>query len=295
MKKSKQKIRNEVLEIKRIKWECIRRNKDYQKEYKQYKKEKKALIGKIGKIPESWKLEKQVSFLEKWGINEAIDYKKSSRTIKHLPIFFGAVAELCIQKKDYQDDYENPFLNPLIPEYAREGFDLSSENKCRGEGYLADGKYKSFDWHIGIKIDLNYSKERIMNEVGHILDRAIEARKEEVKKGNARKRFDKYRKYLEVYDLRVKKKLKFKEIAEKMFSKEYRNECKKVISTGKKDKDESRKFNKFLKQGYDIDTAYEKVYGQEQKKDSNKVIQRVIDMFQAANKLINKKAYKEIR
>ena len=148
---------------------------------------------------------------------------------------------------------------------------------------------------------MNSPLPKIKKEVGRIVEHWQKLRSKVVSQKLPRLRLKEYKVYLEIYDLRTKDKFTFKEIAKRKFPKEYKEELKKVESSSKDSTKQDELWAKYQKQGDDVDTAYKKAYGtektpeEEEKKSSNKVIQRAMDSFNAAVRLIEEGGYKEIR
>lgn len=148
---------------------------------------------------------------------------------------------------------------------------------------------------IILEVDLTYSKKDIMERLKQIISEIDEVRKSInfVTYSNTRKRRDKYDLYLKIWDLHTEGKL-FKEIARKLFPREYKEESKKVESFGADENKRGKLFQKYFRETKDEELAYRKAYGFGGAKSSNKAIQKVIDSFNAAKKLAEG-GYIEIR
>ncbi len=219
MRKTNKEIYRHILEARQLRWEFIRRNKNYQIDYRKYKKAYGAVIKRLGAIPKSWQLKKQVYFLEKWGIEKAMDYNEGGESLEHSPIASESAVELCVQRENNQNKYENPLTNELIPEYAKNDFNTSlNETNCRYIGRIVGGKFVPFDFWIGLRINLSYPKERLKYEFKRVIDEALTAVKKSLIDERVR---SEYRTYLQIYDLRKERKT-YRQIAKIVYPDDYK-------------------------------------------------------------------------
>jgi len=205
-KKTKKQISKQHLDIRKAKWEFLRRNKWYQKDFDEHSKEQRIKLRRGGKEYKDWKLEKEDYFLNKWEIAKPTDYKKSTEELGFMPSFVEKIAELCIQ-----EDY-TPY-------------------HCRNIVSLRNGELRSFDWHVGIKVNLNYPKQRIMPALEQALDKVILARQKEFGY-RSRLPLSEYERYCRIYDLKKQGKT-YKEIALIVFRAEKAKEYDRCLQKSK--------------------------------------------------------------
>lgn len=130
---------------------------------------------------------------------------------------------------------------------------------------------------IDIKIFLNYPEGIIMSKIKNIVTTLQELRKQLGLQRDHRRRFTLYDSYLKIYDLREEQKLSFPEIAKRLFPKEYK-QYREAGDSVKKD----ALFKKLREGNYRYDEAYAKAYSTK----DNPIVQRVIDRFNAAKKIL---------
>lgn len=307
--KTKKQLKNEFEKIEKYKWEFLRRNEDYILDCEKWSNRKRKQWSKE-EIILCYKFEKN--------FDDILDVK-NIQIMKNLINYFDQhssewsnlnatkESDVWLRKKGlnppqtprqytwkpYEDKWEinlplNPFCK-LLPFFVNIApADIVNEpiyGKLENDPFLEKGT-SSLIW-----INWAMPKKRITHKINELFDLKrflLESRG--LIKDN-RMRFDEYETYLKVWDLRKEKKT-FRKIAKEVFPKDYKKEARKIEAVGKEIDEKERLFNKLYKK-IGIDAAYKKVYGKESK-TSNKIIQRVIDSFNAAKKLIEG-GYKEIR
>lgn len=196
-KKTNKQYDNERIETFGIKWEFLRRNKAYIKDYEKYAGENN--------------YDKWFDFFQKkYGILSPLNPKVS---------FFESVKEskkIRIKNKGKRSSFAKRFAKvkyALIAEYlhywAKGAFCLDNDNHYVSHDIdgnvdtepLSDNEIKEKD-AIKILIDLDAPLRRILSETQKIVKQWQERRSKVVKNSANRLRLSEYKRYIEVYDLK---------------------------------------------------------------------------------------------
>ena len=296
--------KKEELGIYELRWESMRRSKEYIEDYNNYRKtcDDIYIKSKSADTVNEYEKEQIRFFAEKYRIAFPLDPSISTWFPEEFSSQQGSlVASLWNKDKP-------KLINETLSYWIKGVICLDSDKHIVGAPYgevpdyepLTEEELRKKD-SIKVVIDLNSPLPKIKKEVGRIVEHWQKLRSKVVSQKLPRLRLKEYKVYLEIYDLRTKDKFTFKEIAKRKFPKEYKEELKKVESSSKDSTKQDELWAKYQKQGDDVDTAYKKAYGtektpeEEEKKSSNKVIQRAMDSFNAAVRLIEEGGYKEIR
>lgn len=187
----------------RYRWEFLRLNPDYRKDYEVWKKFKKP----------SWDTPKSpfLSMIKKYGF-PPLDYKKNYEELsKDVEKYFNRKrSNLSFKQEEQRKAYEwfRVAGCPTIVDYMDDkGLEKDENNPL----------YKSE--HISLTVNLEYPKEIILKEVGNWVDLFKWVVSEtESEKGRQRKTsYKKYNKYLIIYDLVKNEGKKYKEIVDIAF------------------------------------------------------------------------------
>jgi len=192
-------IIKELKEIEHFKWKFLRRNKNYQHDYDIYKKkEGEFYIDNPGASDEdynNWIKEQDEHFYEKWYVDYPCDYRK---------------------------DKPKPFPEITIDEAPV--IVCNKTMKCRmGDMLLLDhDKEIRMPQNMGLCINLNHPKEKIMASLENILNGAIKERKENNIRHSYRTRLIEYPEYLKVWDfIQLHPKRAQKWLAKRLYPKQY--------------------------------------------------------------------------
>lgn len=167
---SKQKRRSASL-ASYYRWEFLRRNNTYQRSFDQY-------IKKLRTVPkgqrEEFKNEERKRFNIKWGIENPCNYRQKE-AVPQIHHFFNPPVDIV-----------GPFLSP------KQDLLLPSDLIVKVSG---GKKYISC---IDLRINFNYSKDRVLSEVERILEKEYE--KASFKKIQTQFREGDYKVYLKLWD-----------------------------------------------------------------------------------------------
>ncbi len=311
------------------KWEFVRRNSNYREDYDKYRKAKnkreaeKLIIKKHSVRPLDYKksydeIASGFSRMKsKVRLNKRIkreDKKRLQRLAQIFALeraFFPEIENLLVKEDSYSIknlNYKNlkDMKYKLIPDANKTELKMVKTLRLALNMYYSKGKLLSA---IGKIIDTYKTYVKVAH--GAMLDRgglfqvvyekhcnAFDTKKACKSKDYfdvcTRKGSGLWGSYRKIYDLKIKDKLSFRDIAKKLYPKEFEKEVKKTEPTGKDEANREKLFYKFLKQTGNAELAYKKAYGNVGSKGSNKVIQRVFDRFKEATRMVNS-GYKEIR
>jgi len=217
-KPSKKEIEKRIKESFKYRWEFLRRNKNYQKDYDRWEQyERPTWETPKSPYPEIFKkylfppLDYKLSYKEllkerdkqikKHSTGNGLTTKEEERCWAYEWCSSDISGDSMVVQMCY-DDLKAPFG---IGDDLEERLDVQ--------------KY-SDDETIKISINLEYPKEIILNEVEYWIDFYNYIRKEYDKIPQKRKRLKEYQKYLDVYDLKTKKK-NYDQIVQTVFKKDY--------------------------------------------------------------------------
>jgi len=309
-------LSGELRNIANYKWQFLRKNEDYIKDCEEWSGRKKNL----------WQKEEIILGYEFKGNFNSLPIKKVTSTIdglylkEFLAYFEQYTSEWCdlVNTKEGMEELRNAGFNPVI--FPRIGTWRSYWQKwdirpplnpyCDFVPFFVEiAPAKIISESVSCPTPTNDPLlERVTTSSISVnwampiqdLKRAFEDMLRSKRKfflhdriKNKRIQFKLFDTYLKIWNLHKKEKKTFKYIAEYVFPKEYKKELKYVELSGKDLSKQKEAFKKVFKQTRDENLAYEKAYGYENKKTSNKVIQRVMDNFYAAQRLIEG-GYKEI-
>lgn len=184
-RKSAKQVKSEIEKIRSFKWEFLRRNKEYQKDYDYFKKEDTEFYmnnpDATDEDYDKWLDDQYEDFYKKWYIDYMCDYKESKP--KPFP-------EITI------DEAPVMVCNRVI--------------KCRmGDMLLLDhGKEVRLPQSLGLCINLSHPQGRIEALFKKILEESLEKRRMKLKDHDRRDRVNLYADYLKVWENRNKYKNK---------------------------------------------------------------------------------------
>lgn len=236
-------VKKELKEIGYYKWQFLRRNKEYQKDFDEYANEKEDALFRFENEDkfEAWDQSRVDEFYEKWGINYPCDYKE-----KTPDLLFGI-----------SHDAEPVVLQRRVPVKRPRGEVVTGYNYTSADTLIRHGKKEIRMPHTAVFcINLNHPKGKIMPLFEEKLDNLLKRRKKMSRQYRTKPKFHQaqltplsprkrnlYDEYLRIWDFVEKNKDKktWKQITKKLYPKgsvsvhmliERHKACKELIEGG---------------------------------------------------------------
>jgi hypothetical protein len=189
-------------------WEFLRRNKNYGEELRRLIKdtEEKKKISPLNSrkftAGYEWARKAWHDFAKRWGLELIGEYFPLPEKI------FNELTPV-----------EKAMLLPYATKPSHGSFDsmantIVTHNVKILNFPISDGKTLN---SINVEVFLSYPHRRIMQELGYIVKIMKFLRDKKGFKDNVKPRYREYANYLKIYDLRMKKKMKYKDICKKIF------------------------------------------------------------------------------
>lgn len=189
-------------------WEFLRRNENYGEELKKLIKdtEKKRKISPLNprkfNAGYEWAKKAWYDFARRWGLELMGEY---------FPLPEKSFNELTSAGKAMLLPYAT---KPSYGSFYSIANAIATHNAKILNFPISDGKTLG---SINIEVSLSYPHRRIMQELGYIVRIMKSLRSKKGFRDNTKPRYSVYKNYLKIYDLRLKNKMKYKDIAKKIF------------------------------------------------------------------------------
>ncbi len=177
-KKTKQRSKDYIEEINRLKWECIRRNEYFIKDYSRFEKGKRTSFTSRKSKGKHFIIKQLQYFSKKYGICFPLSPNKKFPALLGAG-FFDPIAVRVLEPGE--PELLLPIRGGITPE----------------EGRLLRKKLRT----ITLRVNLDFPKEIIIQQVKYKIQACNKLRKRFSPPKTNRKRIDKYSHYLEVFDL----------------------------------------------------------------------------------------------
>jgi len=200
------------------KWEFLRRNKDYGKELRRLIKdtEEKQKISPSNPrkfaAGYSWTREAWHEFANRWGLELIGEY---------FPLPEKNFNELTPVEKAMLLPYTT---KPSYGRFYSIANAIATNNNMEVINFpISDGKTLN---SINVEVFLRYPHRRIMQELGYIVRIMKSLRNIKGFKDSVKPRYSEYADYLKIYDLRVKKNMKYKDIRKEIIKSKFKHRVK---------------------------------------------------------------------